>query len=187
MRPRDLVEAEECYKRAVKTDSKEREALVLLASIYDRWGFTEKARETRKKAQSIEPKQVELAVVLNSTGYSREALTVSRAALHRSPNNLKAAREMGIAMIGLGANHTGVLMLKKVLSGSPNDLRALNSLLLAFFNDGKYSEGEAYTRRALETRGGSAADWLEVSRTLECGDPEGAQLAKKRSKVSPVR
>ena len=132
------------------------EALLALASLYERKGKFERSRElTEKAAQATQQvhgaldatTQGKLANLQAAVGEAyldvgeyREAILAFRKALDRCPNFHDLRLRLGVAFRAAGQPHQAEIEFKRVLRGNPELLEAQVQLGLTYYSLGRASE-----------------------------------------------
>ncbi|MBT3990640.1 MAG: tetratricopeptide repeat protein [Rhodospirillaceae bacterium] len=177
--------AEKFYKRALKADSNNADALHLLGLISHQKGRDEYAAQLIGKALAIKPSEpainTNMAIVLNTLQRWPEAERAAIAAIKAVPEHAEAYNNLGRALAAQNKYVEAEVAYDKAIEYAPNNAAAENNLGHLHMQQGRYELAEGAFLRAIEIDGTfllafsnlattyMAMDWLdraeEVCRT----------------------
>ena len=149
----DVDGARDRLRDAIRLNPAYTEALLALASLYEREGEYARSRELTERAAQATPagaggldattrgKLANLQAVVGDAyaevGEYREAIDAYRKALDRCPNFHDIRQRLGIALRGAGLPHQAEIEFKRVLRGNPELLGAQVQLALTYYTMGR--------------------------------------------------
>jgi len=149
----DLASAARSLWRALRINPAYTEAIVALASVYERQGDFERAREITERARAsalrsdggldattrgkLANLQANLGDALREAGELREAIEAYRRALDRCPDYHDIRLRLGVALRDVGLPDQSLAELRRVLEGRPDLHEASVQLGLTLYTLGR--------------------------------------------------
>ena len=131
-RKNQKLQAAGFYRKAIKLDSRNIDAHVALAKIYQEQGFLYNAMYEYKAANALDnnnfPAHYNLGLIYYDLGQYGNAINEYTEALRLKPEFAPLYNSMGIALYRSGASEKAVLMIKKALHLEPNNINAISNL-----------------------------------------------------------
>lgn len=149
----DLEQAASAYRRILKSQPNEPNALHLLGVTFQQSKRPTEAVKWIKKALVIAPKNAafhsNLASAYLSLGRLQEAEAHYREALRLAPNFADACNGLGAVLKGLGKLDEAIAQYQKTLTLKPGFVEAKSNLAHALVEQGRADEAEQVAREAL--------------------------------------
>jgi Flp pilus assembly protein TadD len=146
--------AEKFYKRALKAQSDNVDALHLLGLVSHQKGRNEYAAQLIGKAQNLSPHNpainTNLAIVMNALSRWLEAEQAAIAAAKADPEHAEAYNNLGRALAGQKKFEEAEAAYDKAIEFAPNNAAAENNLGYLHMQQGHYDLAEAAFLRAIE-------------------------------------
>jgi len=152
----EMEAARDRLRDAVRLNPSYTEALLALASVYEREGEFDRSRELTERAASAAPatagnldattrgKLANLQAVVGQAymevGEYREAVLAFRKALDRCPDFHDIRLRLGVALRSAGLTHQAEIEFKRALRGNPDLLEAQVQLGLTYYTMGRAPE-----------------------------------------------
>ena len=131
----DLIAAERYYRRALKRDKKNADALFLLGSVQVQTGDLEEAETTLRAALAIQPERSEtlynLARVMMDTGRFGDAESLLEKAVVSQPDHPSFLRNLGVVRLNLGKPAAAADVLSRAANVDPSSAEAWCDLGMA--------------------------------------------------------
>ena len=165
-RKNELAEAAQSLKRALRINPAYTEAMIALASIYERQGDFERSREITERARSsgragedgldattrgkLANLQAALADAYREAGETREAIEAYRKALDRCPGFHDIRHRLGVALREAGFPDQALAEFRRVQRANPGFLEAQVQLGLTLYTLGRYEQALAEWNAVLD-------------------------------------
>ncbi len=149
----DVEQARRHLRDAIKLNPGYTEALLALASVYERDGEFDRSRELTERAAQAAPAvpgpldattrgklanlQAAVGDAYAQVGEHREAIDAYRKALDRCPGFHDIRHRLGVALRAAGLPHQAEVEFKRVLRGNPDLLEAQVQLGLTYYTMGR--------------------------------------------------
>jgi tetratricopeptide (TPR) repeat protein len=162
----ELAAAAQSLKLALRINPAYTEAMLALASIYERQGDFERSREITERARSsarpaadgldattrgkLANLQAALGDAYREAGETREAIEAYRKALDRCPAFHDIRHRLGVALREAGLPDQALAEFRRALRGSPGFLEAQVQLGLTLYTLGRYEEAVAEWNAVLD-------------------------------------
>lgn len=165
-RKNELAEAAQSLKRALRINPAYTEALIALASIYERQGDFDRSREITERARSsarasedgldaitrgkLANLQAALGDAYREAGETREAIEAYRKALDRCPGFHDIRHRLGVALREAGFPDQALAEFRRVQRANPGFLEAQVQLGLTLYTLGRYEQAVAEWNAVLD-------------------------------------
>ncbi len=165
-RKNELAEAAQSLKSALRINPAYTEAMLALASIYERQGDFERSREITERARSaarpaedgldattrgkLANLQAALGDAYREAGEKREAIEAYRKALDRCPGFHDIRHRLGVALREAGFPDQALAEFRRVLRANPGFLEAQVQLGLTLYTLGRFPDALAEWNAVLD-------------------------------------